>query len=512
MKNEMLLKKAFKYIPRVHETEVEATETVLFEKETNGEIKKIVVEDYKNQKLQKGSEIILDFGNHEVGYLSLKLDYEGSHPDAPVWMKIHFAEQPVELFENAAEYKGWISSSWIEEEQIHVDIVPSILKLPRRYAFRYVKIQILDMSNKFFLVINDAVCTAVSSADDTQLKEYTPAKELHSKLDAIACRTLHNCMQSVFEDGPKRDRRLWLGDLRMQAMANYETYQNNEMVKACLYLFAALPMDNGQMGACLFLDPTPEVDDTVMFDYSLFFIATLRDYYEKTRDIETLKELWPTALSQIYIAEERIGEKGIIEDSNALGWCFVDWNLSLNKQASAQGIFMYCLLAAIDLAKALGEDGEKNKLVEMYKNAKKDALRELWDESKECFVSGNEKQISIASQVWMILGGAIEGEAASDLIERIENQNEKVDMVTPYMYHNYIDALIKINKKDKALEKLEEYWGGMEALGADTFWELYNPKNPDESPYGGTVVNSYCHAWSCAPAYFLRKYFSKTKK
>ena len=43
MKNEMLLKKAFKYIPRVHETEVEATETVLFEKETNGEIKKIVV-------------------------------------------------------------------------------------------------------------------------------------------------------------------------------------------------------------------------------------------------------------------------------------------------------------------------------------------------------------------------------------------------------------------------------------------------------------------------------------
>ena len=32
--------------------------------------------------------------------------------------------------------------------------------------------------------------------------------------------------------------------------------------------------------------------------------------------------------------------------------------------------------------------------------------------------------------------------------------------------------------------------------------------NPSESPYGGTIVNSYCHAWSCGPAYFLRKYFT----
>ena len=31
-----------------------------------------------------------------------------------------------------------------------------------------------------------------------------------------------------------------------------------------------------------------------------------------------------------------------------------------------------------------------------------------------------------------------------------------------------------------------------------------NPANPDESPYGSPIVNSYCHAWSCTPAYFLR--------
>ncbi len=507
MKNDELLKKALKNLPRVHETEVEAAQTVSFSMDHDRRIKKETEISYRGRKFRKGDEVILDFGNHQVGYLNLKLDYEGNHPDAPVWMNIHFAEQPSELFEDAESYRGWISSSWIEEEQIHVDEVPSAVKLPRRFAFRYVKIRIIDMSSKFSLVIKDAVCTAVSSADDAQLKPFVTENDLHKKLDSIACRTLHNCMQTVFEDGPKRDRRLWLGDLRLQALANYETYQNNDMVKACLYLFAALPMENGQMGACLFLDPVPEVDDTVMFDYSLFFIAALRDYYRKTKDRETLTDLWPTALSQIYIAEEKIGDKGVVTDSDALGWCFVDWNLSLNKQASAQGIFLYALLAAIELAGELGETDEKAKLEEVYRNAKNDALSVFWDESLECFVSGAKRQVSVASQVWMILGGAIEGEEAGALLSRMEMQEDKVDMVTPYMYHNYIDAWIKLGEKDKALEKLEAYWGGMADLGADTFWELYNPDNPEESPYGGTIVNSYCHAWSCAPAYFLRKYF-----
>ena len=74
---------------------------------------------------------------------------------------------------------------------------------------------------------------------------------------------------------------------------------------------------------------------------------------------------------------------------------------------------------------------------------------------------------------------------------------------------DYSQALLDCGEKARALETLRYYWGGMVDAGADTFWELYNPDNPEESPYGGTIVNSYCHAWSCAPAYFLRKYFQR---
>lgn len=50
------------------------------------------------------------------------------------------------------------------------------------------------------------------------------------------------------------------------------------------------------------------------------------------------------------------------------------------------------------------------------------------------------------------------------------------------MYHNYVDALLSVGRREKALEVLRNYWGGMLEAGADTFWELYNPENPDESP------------------------------
>ena len=42
--------------------------------------------------------------------------------------------------------------------------------------------------------------------------------------------------------------------------------------------------------------------------------------------------------------------------------------------------------------------------------------------------------------------------------------------------------------------------------GMNVFPEVFVPDNPRLTPYGNDPrINSACHAWSCAPAYFLRK-------
>ena len=146
-------------------------------------------------------------------------------------------------------------------------------------------------------------------------------------------------MHLVFEDGPKRDRRLWIGDLRLQALANYYSIKNYDLVfKGCLYLFAGLPEDNGQIGACLFLEPKLLVDDTVLFDYSLFFVSILHDYYLETKDESTLNDLWPTALKQIELALSRVDETGIVKDTEDW-WSFTDWGSRLKQTNSCPSSF-----------------------------------------------------------------------------------------------------------------------------------------------------------------------------
>ncbi len=81
-------------------------------------------------------------------------------------------------------------------------------------AWRYLKVEVKALSRKFRLQFDEIALETVTSAGsphpaviaDPQLKA----------IDDVAVRTLKNCMQEVFEDGPKRDRRLWLGDLRLR--------------------------------------------------------------------------------------------------------------------------------------------------------------------------------------------------------------------------------------------------------------------------------------------------------
>ena len=490
-KNTELLNKALHLLPEVRKTKIVPPKGQSF-----------------FEPLGKDGMVEIDFGRHMVGYLHLKLGYINSHPDAPVWLKIYFAESKKELEEKVENYDGWICSGWVQQEQIHVDVIPAEIELPRRYAFRYVKIEVLDISSKFELTIDDAYVEAVSSADETTLIPYESTDKELVAIDRIACNTLHDCMQQGFEDGPKRDRRLWIGDLRLQALANYETYRMNDMVKGCLYLFAALPMENGQVGACVFMEPEPEVDDTCMFDYSLLFIPTLWDYYQETGDRQALEELWLTVKQQLKLAEERVDEDGIVADSDVLGWCFLDWSLELNKQAGAQGVLLYALKAAIRIAGELKEDREAEMMQKKYDLYCGAAKKYFWDEKQKLFVSGKDRQVSYASQVWLILGGAANQKEGINILHRVAQHQNAVRIVTPYMYHYYIEAFLQCGEKEEALQIMKTYWGGMAKQGADTFWELYDPKNPEASPYGGTIVNSYCHAWSCAPAYFLRRYYT----
>ena len=64
-------------------------------------------------------------------------------------------------------------------------MLPAELALPRRYAFRYVQIEVLDVSSKYQLTLTDAWCDATTSADDSALAPYRGEDRELATLDAM---------------------------------------------------------------------------------------------------------------------------------------------------------------------------------------------------------------------------------------------------------------------------------------------------------------------------------------
>jgi len=466
------------------------------------------IDSLSEMTFEKGDQIVLDFGDHHVGYLTMSVRAIGGIADAPLRMKLTFGEVPSEIGESFDDYNGWLSKSWLQEEWITVDVLPTTLHMPRRYSFRYLKIEVIDTSRKYKVAISEIYCTAVTSGDNSNISTVNAISNELQDVDKVSIKTLQDCMQYVFEDGPKRDRRLWIGDLRLQALANYCTFNNQDLVKRCLFLFAGLAFEDGQIPACVYEYPSPVADDIRLFDYSLFFTAILYDYYKHTNDMDTLVDLWPTAIRQVEIASEQLDDRGIVKDQSTW-WCFIDWHPDLNKQAAAQAVLLYCAKRALWLANELKMEHAIEYLHHIIARVTEGAMQYLWKSEIGFFVSGEHGQVSYASQIWMVLAGVLDNKANEELLMRLLQKSPEIRPATPYMYHHLVDALFIAGKQELATAKIIDYWGGMVKKGADCFWEVYDPEDERLSPYGDSIINSYCHAWSCTPTYFIREYLAK---
>jgi alpha-L-rhamnosidase len=89
------------------------------------------------QTFGKGQHFIIDFAQHYVGHFRINIASIGSPMDAPLYIHLRFAEIANELTDTSTGSDGWLSSSWIQEEYVHLDTLPATLELPRRYSFRF---------------------------------------------------------------------------------------------------------------------------------------------------------------------------------------------------------------------------------------------------------------------------------------------------------------------------------------------------------------------------------------
>jgi len=449
-----------------------------------------------------GGTLVLDFGEHVVGYFQFSLIPVGKVIDAPTHVKIIFGEVPSEVCEPLDPYNGWLSRGWLQDQMFNIFPRENI-RIERRLAFRYVKFEISRLSENYTIRFADITCTAVTSADPAQLAPYRGPEEFR-EIDAVAVRTLANCMQDFFEDGPKRDRRLWLGDLRLQALANEVTFRNNVLVRRSLYLLAAFATDEDLINSDMYVYPRLGKGGCTILDYALLFAPTLLEHAKRSGDWETARELWPIAKFQIeFVLKKFVDARGLFVNPKSY-WVFIDWRDALHKDSAVQGILVYVLGSLIELAERLGLQSEIPDAAAMRKKMSEAATGHLRDADTGLYFSGPDRQLSWASHAWLVIAGIISPEEGRTLLPRLQARKDVVMPAGPYLYHYVVEAMLKCGLKQEALDLMRDYWGKMVKAGASTFWEVYDPTNDHLSPYGDHHVNSYCHAWSCTPSYFIR--------
>jgi alpha-L-rhamnosidase len=460
----------------------------------------------KSMKSQSG--VVLDFGQHLTGLVSFEIEDLKAVADAPLRLKFTFAETLAEATLPFDPYPGILSRGWLQDEIITISTVPAILQIPRRVSFRYLKIEVLGSSIYSDFKIPDLFAEATTSArfQPENLLGSTPA--VFRKIDSVCQNTLKECMQTVYEDGPKRDRRLWIGDLYLESLANNLTFKNDSLTKHCLYLLAALSYPDGVLPSNVFEQPQPHAQYNPLFDYTQVYIAALKEYVIATGDTQTGNDLWPVVKEQIQIPKQFIGKDYLIDAKTAASkwWLFFDWNDKLDRTVAMQGCTIWAFDNCLELAKLLHKESEVSELPALITNMKKAARKNFYDKSKAVYVSGSSRQVSYASQAWMILSGVAGKSEGPRIFKSAFADSNVLKPGTPYLYHYVLEALVKCGMQDDAKKIITDYWGGMLNKGADTFWEVFDPSNDFLSPYNSFLVNSYCHAWSCTPSYFIRKY------
>lgn len=316
-------------------------------------------------------------------------------------------------------------------------------------------------------------------------------------------------MQGFFEDGPKRDRRLWLEDLRLQAMVNAVTFRNFELVEHSLRLLAAQTGPDGWFPACVF-DREPPCAGGVIMDYALLLGPTLREHYAYSGRLGIVKELFELSLRQLALVRPDFDDEGLFHDPGGI-WLFLDHKPELNRESGMQCVYIFSLKEHAQLARLLNREELALELEAEAEKLTASLRRHRYDRTSGLILSGPENQRSYVTTAWAIIAGVLDAAEGRKALQAIESDDEAVKPVTPYLWHCILESCFRCGEREAGLRLIRSYWGEMVRQGADTFWEVFVPGEPEFSPYYDFRLNSACHAWSCTPAFFIRAYLAAEK-
>ena len=331
--------------------------------------------------------------------------------------------------------------------------------------------------------------------------------DLDRRIYEVCVNTLRKCMMEHYVDCPWREQCLYAFDSRNQMLCGYYAFEegNAAYARANLKLLGEDRRSDGLLSIC-----APCGGDLAIPSFSLYYLMEMKEYLTHTGDVSLAREMLPKMKG---ILDEFLGrfKDGLIWTFEGINmWNFYDWTsfakgMLRKEQAAEPDVFINGLFVlALESYKFMCDKaGAKFPYPDDLADEMRRRMRETFLDDCGIFSAReNAKQYTVLGNSFAILSGAVKGEEAEALCDKmIALEGEMVDCTLSMKVLEY-EALIAVNAekyRDFVLNEIRANYKMMLDYGHDTFWETIN----GASDFGN--AGSLCHGWSAVPIYIFHK-------
>ncbi|ANY68211.1 alpha-L-rhamnosidase [Paenibacillus sp. BIHB 4019] len=386
-----------------------------------------------------------------------------------------------------------------------------------RRAFRYVKLAVQAAAAPL-LISNFRV--QFVSYPFTQEGSFCCNDALLNQIWDIGRYTTRVNSQDHLEDCPYREQALWVVDAVVMGKVIYQTFGDTALLRKCLLQLARIQNEDGSIPGT-----GPERNSQLLPDFNAYWLLGVYDYWIYSGDKGFILELETTIRKLLAWFGKQEDDDGLFARADRSGWwCFVDWADYMDKRDRVTAIsclYYKVLRSTEELAAVFEDEGFSRECAELAERLNRTVrlLLRIPDSGlyADCLTDdGLSSSVTYQTNFIALWSGLMTDEEADDFIQNVFAAGQCPELKGAFFYHIVLEALFTRGYVNMALNIMRDYWGGMVARGATTWWETFDPSSSPctiPSPYQGNTPSylsddtpvSLCHGWGAAPTYLLTR-------